>query len=130
MITRTYRRNAGPVTTWQTDPAAVPATDPKVLIAAQGVKAWTALHTAAVAGTLTLAWLQGAWRQMVPAYGCACLRAWDDLLAVHPFRPADLFVWSVEIHNAVNLKLGKPQLTLAQATAIWPAPPTESVQPV
>ena len=33
--------------------------------------------------------------------------------------PMSLFYWSVDLHNAVNTKLGKPTMTYSQAKNIW-----------
>jgi hypothetical protein len=39
------------------------------------------------------------------------------ILTEIPLRPDDQFAWSVDVHNAVNVKLGKPVLTIEQAKA-------------
>jgi len=43
-----------------------------------------------------------------------------------PMRPDAMFAWSVEAHNMVNYKLGKPRLGLQEAMRIWSAPPPET----
>jgi hypothetical protein len=85
----------------------------------QGRAAWAWLHAEAAKGHLTAARLQTEFRPMIPAYGCACLREWDAVLASIPFRAADQFAWSVEVHNAVSARIpGKPQFTVDQARAV------------
>jgi len=58
------------------------------------------------------------WLSRIPSYGCDCLadlRAW---LAQNPPRYDDWLVWTWELHNAVNSKLGKPQFSLDDAYAL------------
>jgi hypothetical protein len=33
--------------------------------------------------------------------------------------PEAFFAWGVALHNAVNRKLGKPELTIEEARRIW-----------
>jgi len=48
------------------------------------------------------------WVARVPNFGCGC-RSWlREYLRDNPPRFDDFYSWSVELHNAVNAKLGKP----------------------
>lgn len=93
-----------------------PETHPTVIA---GRAAWKELHEYAWsypdyplpdAVEAAKAWLDG-WRQRIPSYGCACKR---KFAAIEQARPVDLrsrhdfWQWTVEIHNDVNRKLGKP----------------------
>jgi hypothetical protein len=89
------------------------AQDPAI----QGRAAWRALHLEALQGSITPAWLAEEFFPMIPRYGCTCAKDWPALLEQIPFRASDQFAWSVEIHNAVNQKLGKPLFTVDQAKA-------------
>jgi hypothetical protein len=33
--------------------------------------------------------------------------------------PEAFFAWGVRLHNAVNAKLGKPEITIEEAYSIW-----------
>lgn len=83
----------------------------------KGRAAWKALHEAAAAGSITEEWLTSDFLPMLPRFGCACLREWQEVLAKNPLRPSDQFVWSVDVHNAVNAKLGKAVVTVEEARA-------------
>jgi hypothetical protein len=74
------------------------------------------------ADRVSLAWISAAFEPLIPRYGCTCLSDWRTLLAAHPFRGEDPFAWSVDVHNAVNAKLGKPQLTVDAARSVWSPP--------
>jgi len=43
----------------------------------------------------------------------------EKLNSVNPSEPMVLFQWSVEVHNAVNRKLNKPEISYDQAVEIW-----------
>jgi hypothetical protein len=48
------------------------------------------------------------WVGRVPNFGCGC-RSWlREYLRKNPPRYDDFYAWSVEVHNAVNVKLGRP----------------------
>ena len=78
-------------------------------------KLWAELHTKQDA---TAEWFSD-WINRVPKT-CGCdksLQAILDELGLPDF--ADWFPFSVCLHNAVNRKLQKPELTLDEAKAIW-----------
>ena len=39
--------------------------------------------------------------------------------AIDVNKPMVLFEWTVNLHNSVNRKLGKPEITYDEATQIW-----------
>lgn len=87
-------------------------------VAAAGRAAWSALHTQR---NPTREWFEAEWKPLIPQ-GCGCAGSANELLDQNPPRfdsPEEFFAWSVEYHNAVNRKLGKPELPLADAIAIW-----------
>lgn len=56
-----------------------------------------------------------------------CREHLRDYLARHPLseyedREEGYFVWSVKFHNAVNKRLGKPEMSLRRAKALYRAP--------
>lgn len=50
---------------------------------------------------------------------CACRKDWRAWIEVNPPDWADYFGWTVLAHNAVNKRLGKPEITVDQARVIW-----------
>jgi hypothetical protein len=83
--------------------------------ASYGPPLWKELHEQALSGSLPNEWL-AAFEARLPCG--VCRQHWREMLADLPPQP-DFFAWSVAIHNGVNRKLGKPELTLTQAAAIW-----------
>jgi hypothetical protein len=76
---------------------------------------WAELHTKTDA---TPEWLED-WIARIPS-GCGCGESFDSiLLRVPPRFGEDWFEWTVQIHNAVNQKLGKPEMTINEAKARW-----------
>jgi hypothetical protein len=74
---------------------------------------WAKLHT-----TLMDAVIFEAWVAAIP--GCeTCRRDFRELLKSNPPRFDYWFQWTWEIHNAVNRKLSKPELTWAEACILW-----------
>lgn len=55
--------------------------------------------------------------------GCGeCRREWETLVTEHPPDCSSneaLFAWSVAAHNAVNRRLGKPEMSLEAAEVYW-----------
>lgn len=91
---------------------------------------WGVLHIATYTAppVLTEAHREG-FRQLVGSYlsilPCpVCQQHFSEVLAKHPLEEhmatsKDLFFWSVDVHNAVNIKLGKPVLSYEEAAAFW-----------
>ena len=76
-----------------------------------GPKHWRELHTQR---NLTPEWFAD-WLSRIPNYGCSCRSEFKTILERIPVRYDDFFEWSVEVHNAVNEKLGKPIFELSEA---------------
>jgi hypothetical protein len=75
---------------------------------------WRELHTKRDA---TQEWLLD-WIARIPP-GCGCGESFESILQRIPARFDDWFAWTVEVHNAVNKKLSKPEITLAEAIKLW-----------
>ncbi len=96
------------------------------LIASQGRAAWDRLHRYTGHDPQ---WVE-LWEYFIPqAGGCGCKENYKTILADYPFdysSPDAFFVSTVNLHNAVNRKLNKPELSLEEARRIWNRPaPTE-----
>lgn len=75
---------------------------------------WDELHRQAEP---TPEWFSG-WQARIPNINCDCRRHWRELVAAKPpdFSSREaFFAWTVEAHNAVNERLGKPLVTLEEA---------------
>lgn len=64
------------------------------------------------------------WEGSIPAEGCSCRKNYDKLEFEPDFSSAESFFESgVELHNIVNRKLDKPELTIEDAyTSFWHDP--------
>jgi hypothetical protein len=49
----------------------------------------------------------------------SCRKHWQEMMGLTPQNPDDYFSWTVDRHNEINAKLGKPTLTLDQAAVRW-----------
>jgi hypothetical protein len=61
------------------------------------------------------------WQYLIPAR-CDCKDGYQRILAEIPpdhTSPKAFFAWGVRLHNAVNAKLGKPEITIDEAYSIW-----------
>jgi hypothetical protein len=87
----------------------------------QGRQLWRELHTWALTAELTdaSAWLERfQWR--IPCGDCR--KQWQVLLAENPPTIESnerLFAWTVFVHNIINRKLGKLEMSLAEATRLY-----------
>ena len=79
---------------------------------------WIELHDGTVRDGLSLA----NWELKIPQYGCSCKKFYAEWKAENApdfTSPEAFFAWGVRLHNAVNRKLGKPELTIDEAKKIW-----------
>ena len=83
----------------------------------EGRACWTALHQCE---TPSEEWL-AVWEETIPKYNCGggCRKFYTSWKDNNPPRFEDFFAWSVELHNAVNVKLGKPTVELDESEKIW-----------
>lgn len=91
---------------------------PKPSVEERGRKAWTVLHEQRLG---TAEWLQRSWFPLIPQ-GCGCGSSTGSFIKQCPPRynsEEDWFAWTVELHNMVNRKLNKPEITLEEAMQIW-----------
>jgi hypothetical protein len=89
----------------------------KEIISKQGQRAWSMLHRYKGCDSVFVE----AWEAWIPST-CSCRDDYKAILKEHPFdfsSPDAFFRSGIELHNAVNRKLGKPELTLDEAYRIW-----------
>lgn len=48
------------------------------------------------------------WVSRVPNFDCSCRNWLTEYLKTNPVRYDDFAAWAIEMHNAVNIKIGKP----------------------
>ena len=85
--------------------------------AKQGQAAWGYLHGYKGCDPQ---WLE-IWQFLIPQR-CECKGGYQQIIAEMPpdfTSPEAFFAWGVNLHNAVNRKLGKPELTIDEALLIW-----------
>jgi len=79
---------------------------------------WIGLHDGTVQDAISLA----KWELQIPQYGCACKKEYAIYKAENPpdfSSPEALWLWGFNLHNWVNRKLGKPEITIEEARKIW-----------
>ena len=84
----------------------------------QGRFAWSLLHRYR---GCEKAWFD-LWIYFVPGGGCSCRENFKAILTEFPpdFSSPDAFWhWGVAVHNKVNAKLGKPEITIEEAVKLW-----------
>lgn len=91
---------------------------------------WGVIHLGCLAGSMTSEFIT-MYPSVIPCGVCG--QHFAELIQELPFPdsrdPMVLFEWSVDAHNKVNARIGKPILTTEQALAIWtqePAPAPRS----
>jgi len=94
----------------------------------KGAHAWKVIHTYPIANRGS--WLtfnaqrfffQVFWN-LVPREGCSCSEFFVAYCNNNPpdFSTSDnFFEWTWRLHNAVNAKLGKPEITYEKACELW-----------
>jgi len=99
-----------------------PRPEPRITISSVVIERkpnpWILLHDGSVSTIEQLT----DWELLIPQYGCACKRFYAEWKAANPpdfTSPEAFFAWGVNLHNAVNAKLGKPEITIEEAYLIW-----------
>lgn len=64
-------------------------------------------------------WLLKDFTRRIQGLGCACRQHWSEIIKTNPPRYNDYFAWTVEAHNTINQRLGKPIVTLEAAKGLW-----------
>ena len=91
----------------------------KAKLEKQGRTAWRWLHAESLVGALTEDRIDSEFIPMIPRYGCQCKREFDEIRNAIPFDAGNQFEVTFRWHEAVNAKLGKPQISLEEAYAIY-----------
>lgn len=78
---------------------------------------WSELHSVVMSQSQLEKWID-----RIPGYDtlpCNCEKHFYKLLENNPPRFDDWYRWTWEIHNAVNLKLGKQLIAWTDAIQLW-----------
>jgi len=62
------------------------------------------------------------WVLFIPAFGCSCKEDFNVYCKDNPpdfSSPEAYWLWGYNLHNWVNRKLGKTELTIEEALAFW-----------
>lgn len=100
---------------------------PEVKITVSGVtiirkpNPWIPLHDGSIKTIEQLT----EWELLIPQYSCSCKQFYTEWKAANPpdfSSPEAFFIWGVNLHNAVNAKLDRKQVTIEEAYLIWGKP--------
>lgn len=83
---------------------------------------WKELHTRALVTLTDDSQYLREFANRIPRYtsGCKCKESWVILSKTFPPVFGDkYFEWTVKIHNEVNKKLHKPEITLEEARKLY-----------
>lgn len=123
-----YRPDLMPPPAGSTVPASAPGPVAPVVVQAplpfpaDGPALWAELHTRALRVTgRTLVvrlvdWLSKFGRRLPCGH---CRQDWDRMFRDTPPDLKNLFAWTVDRHNEVNRRLGKPEISEETARALW-----------
>ena len=92
---------------------------PSILI--NGPRFWAELHLLGVRhrqGKNMTGWLND-WRDSIPFNGCPCKEHLDNWFSENPPDWNRFFEWGIDLHNAVNLRIGKPTMDVENAKELW-----------
>lgn len=82
------------------------------------VNPWVPLHDGTVKDLESLL----KWEAVIPGYGCKCRKDYMAYKAENPpdfSSPEALWLWGFNLHNWVNRKLGRFEITIEEARKIW-----------
>ena len=95
---------------------------PVARITKEGSRYWTELHLFAlrVSGENHCHdfWLT-EWVKSLPFEGCPCEQHLKDFIRLNPPDWNDFFKWSVDLHNAVNARIGRLTIDVEMAKKMW-----------
>ena len=99
-----------------------PRPEPRITISGVVIESrpnpWVPVHDGSIKDEKDLA----SWELTIPQYECGCRAFYAQYKADNPpdfTSPEAFFRWGVNLHNSVNRKLGKPELTYEEALSIW-----------
>ena len=94
--------------------------DPSYPLQRDGGRFWAELHLFALrhTGGDASEWFNG-WKASLPFNGCPCKEHFDEYLEQNPVDWNNFFGWTINLHNAVNERIGKPVMFVDDARNYW-----------
>lgn len=92
---------------------------PSILL--NGPRFWAELHLLGLrhrSGKNMSGWLND-WRDSIPFNGCPCKEHLDEWMSENPPDWNRFFEWGIDLHNAVNMRIGKPTMDVENAKELW-----------
>lgn len=91
---------------------------PSILV--DGPRFWAELHLYGVRhrGKNSTGWFN-EWKESLPFDGCPCKEHLDEWISENPPDWKEFFTWGIDLHNAVNLRIGKPTMDIENARLLW-----------
>lgn len=92
---------------------------PAILV--NGPRFWAELHLLGLRhrpGKNMTGWLND-WRDSIPFNGCPCKEHLDEWMVENPPDWNRFFEWGIDLHNAVNIRIGKPTMDIENAKELW-----------
>ena len=92
---------------------------PAILL--NGPRFWAELHLLGLrhrSGKNMTGWLND-WRDSIPFNGCPCKEHLDEWVSENPPDWNRFFEWGIDLHNAVNIRIGKPTMDVENAKELW-----------
>lgn len=92
---------------------------PAILV--NGPRFWAELHLLGLRhrpGKNMTGWLND-WRDSIPFNGCPCKEHLDEWVSENPPDWNRFFEWGIDLHNAVNIRIGKPTMDVENAKELW-----------
>ena len=89
-------------------------------ITLEGSRYWAELHLFALrhCSKNSHVWFQG-WLAALPFDGCPCEKHLKEYLVENPPEWERFFDWTVELHNAVNVRIGRATIDVENARELW-----------
>ena len=94
--------------------------DPSYPLQRDGGRFWAELHLFALRhrGRNAIGWFND-WAASLPFNGCPCEQHFNDWIAENPIDWENFFQWTIDLHNAVNMRIGKPTMAVEDARKYW-----------
>jgi hypothetical protein len=89
-------------------------------ILAKGARFWAELHLYGLrhTGKNSSGWFND-WVSAIPFDDCPCKKHLKEYLEENPPEWNRFFDWGVELHNAVNFRIGRPTVDIENAKELW-----------
>jgi hypothetical protein len=88
-----------------------------------GARYWAELHLFGIRAhkvpAMDVRYWVDSWLHALPFDGCPCEKHLTEYMALNPVDTLNFFEWGVNLHNSVNERIGKPQISAEDARKLW-----------